>query len=67
MAFWNKKQRSVAQFAAPEPDSLLDETSQSGEISKQQLLSALDGAKTALMMINRDLRLLTLTKPHWNY
>ncbi|MFB9135522.1 aerotaxis transducer Aer2 [Vibrio olivae] len=62
MAFWNKKQRSVAQFAAPEPDSLLDETSQSGEISKQQLLSALDGAKTALMMINRDFEITYVNK-----
>ena len=54
MAFWNKKQKAAATFSSVAEDSLLDENPKQDGISKDQLLSALDAAKTALMMINRD-------------
>ncbi len=54
MAFWKRKQQAAAQFASSAEDTLLKEAEKQRGISKDQLLSALDAAKTALMMINRD-------------
>ncbi|WP_431769399.1 aerotaxis transducer Aer2 [Vibrio sinus] len=58
MAFWNKRREPVSQFVASAQDSLMDgyREEQSG-VSKQQLLSALNAAQTALMMIDRDFKI----------
>ncbi|MGC9491295.1 aerotaxis transducer Aer2 [Vibrio genomosp. F10] len=56
MAFWNKKKDASAQFVAHANDSLMDdmESENDSGVSKSQLLAALNGAQTALMMIDRD-------------
>ncbi|MFB9216148.1 aerotaxis transducer Aer2 [Vibrio sinaloensis] len=55
MAFWNRKPDTETAFAAPTQDTLTQESEPQDEgISKQQLLSALNAAQTALMMIDRD-------------
>ncbi|WGV98619.1 methyl-accepting chemotaxis protein [Vibrio sp. YMD68] len=56
MAFWNKKKDASAQFVAHANDSLMDDMESENEsgVSKSQLLAALNGAQTALMMIDRD-------------
>ncbi|NVD08637.1 PAS domain-containing protein [Vibrio sp. JPW-9-11-11] len=56
MAFWNRKTASETQFVAPTQDTLAEEFDTEPEqgISKNQLLSALNAAQTALMMIDRD-------------
>ncbi|WP_167404794.1 aerotaxis transducer Aer2 [Vibrio penaeicida] len=56
MSFWNrKKERAERQFVAPSQDNLMGEAnSASGAVSNEQLLSALNTAQTALMMIDRD-------------
>lgn len=60
MSFWNRRKESTAEFRAPVEDTLMEETAlkgredEEGGISKEQLLSALNAAKTALMMVDRD-------------
>jgi methyl-accepting chemotaxis protein len=57
MGFWNrKKEPIVSQFDTPIAESLVENESddEHGSISKEQLLSALNAAQTALMMIDRD-------------
>ncbi|GLQ76205.1 aerotaxis transducer Aer2 [Vibrio penaeicida] len=64
MSFWNrKKERAERQFVAPSQDNLMGETnSVSGAISNEQLLSALNTAQTALMMIDRDFNITYVNK-----
>ncbi|MGF1697297.1 PAS domain-containing protein, partial [Vibrio lamellibrachiae] len=56
MAFWNKKKDTATQFVAHANDSLMDDTSNS-TLSHSQLMAALNGAQTALMMIDRDFKI----------
>ncbi|MGF1722093.1 PAS domain-containing protein, partial [Vibrio kyushuensis] len=56
MAFWNKKKDTATQFVAHANDSLMDESSNSS-LSHSQLMAALNGAQTALMMIDRDFKI----------
>lgn len=65
MAFWNRKQEPVAeQFATKALDSLMEQQAQSSKqtIGYDQLMSALDVAQTALMMIDRDFKITYLNK-----
>ncbi|EEY99771.1 methyl-accepting chemotaxis protein III [Vibrio sp. RC586] len=60
MGFWNNKQQVVPQFVEPAKESVtseFEESESNGELSNYQLLSALNAAKTALMMIDRDFRI----------
>ncbi|WP_428789811.1 aerotaxis transducer Aer2 [Vibrio profundum] len=60
MAFWNKRKEPATQYVARTPDSLLDDYEPGEEesgLSKQQLLSALNAAQTAMMMIDRDFKI----------
>ncbi|MDE1340041.1 aerotaxis transducer Aer2 [Vibrio aestuarianus] len=59
MAFWNRKPATTTQFVPPVNDPLVDENE---GMSNQQLLSALNAAKTALMMIDRDFQITYLNK-----
>lgn len=58
MAFWNRKPEPK-KFVEQIEDPLVDENE---GLSNQQLLSALNAAKTALMMINRDFQITYLNK-----
>lgn len=65
MAFWNRKQEPVAeQFASKAQDSLMEQQSQSSKqsVGYDHLMSALDVAQTALMMIDRDFKITYLNK-----
>jgi len=63
MAFWNRKSETVTAFEAPTQDTLTQEFEQEDEgISKEQLLSALNAAQTALMMIDRDFNITYINK-----
>lgn len=64
MAFWNKHPEPAAQFVAPTQDTLTEEFEPEEEqgISKEQLLSALNAAQTALMMIDRDFNITYLNQ-----
>ncbi|UAB73274.1 PAS domain-containing protein [Vibrio sp. SCSIO 43132] len=63
MSFWNRKTKSAEQFEAPSQDSLMGETnSAAGAVSTEQLLSALNTAQTALMMIDRDFNITYVNK-----
>ncbi|WP_070968786.1 aerotaxis transducer Aer2, partial [Vibrio sonorensis] len=68
MAFWNsKKEPATRPFVAPttqEQDSLMDEFEPAEEkgLSKEQLMSALNAAQTALMMIDRDFNITYLNQ-----
>tara|TARA_Y100001956_G_C4128842_1_gene192182 strand:+ start:364 stop:2757 length:2394 start_codon:yes stop_codon:yes gene_type:complete len=63
MAFWNRKSEVGASFAAPTQDTLTEELEHEEEgISKEQLLSALNAAQTALMMIDRDFNITYINK-----
>ncbi len=65
MAFWNRKKEPVAeQFATKALDSLMDQQSPSSKktVGYNQLMSALDVAQTALMMIDRDFNITYLNK-----
>ncbi|NOH95918.1 aerotaxis transducer Aer2 [Vibrio sp. 99-70-13A1] len=72
MSFWNRKKEPVAQFDEAASDALMEETSvEEDGLSKEQLLSALGAAKTALMMVDRDFKVtyinqqsITLLKAH---
>ncbi|KQB09921.1 methyl-accepting chemotaxis protein [Vibrio metoecus] len=60
MAFWNRKQQVVPQFVEPAKESVISEFEEpetNGGLSNYQLLSALNAAQTALMMIDRDFRI----------
>ncbi len=60
MAFWNRKQQVVPQFVEPAKESAtseFDESETQSGLSNYQLLSALNAAQTALMMIDRDFRI----------
>lgn len=57
MAFWNRNKETQNNFRPPlsnQRDTLLNEAEEQEGLSKEQLLSALNGAKTALMMVDRD-------------
>ncbi|MBU2899284.1 aerotaxis transducer Aer2 [Vibrio hepatarius] len=57
MAFWNRKPKSnvIEQFEAEASDSLMEtDDPEEKSLSKDQLVSALNAAQTALMMIDRD-------------
>ncbi|WP_427916950.1 aerotaxis transducer Aer2 [Vibrio amylolyticus] len=56
MAFWNSKKDTATQFVAQANDTLMDEASNSS-LSHSQLMAALNGAQTALMMIDRDFKI----------
>ncbi len=58
MAFWNRKPEPK-KFVEQIEDPLVDENE---GLSNQQLLSALNAAKTALMMIDRDFQITYLNK-----
>ncbi|NOH78139.1 PAS domain-containing protein [Vibrio sp. RE86] len=64
MAFWNRRTEAAAQFVAPTQDTLTEEHQPETEegISKEQLLSALNAAQTALMMIDRDFKITYLNQ-----
>lgn len=68
MAFWNRKPQQEQRYVAPATDSLLDEREDEAEqgLSNQQLLSALNAAQTALMMIDRDFKITYLNKQSMN-
>ncbi|MCG6382293.1 aerotaxis transducer Aer2 [Vibrio fluvialis] len=68
MAFWNRKPQQQQRYVAPATDSLLDEREDEAEqgLSNQQLLSALNAAQTALMMIDRDFKITYLNKQSMN-
>ncbi|MGY3572383.1 aerotaxis transducer Aer2 [Vibrio paucivorans] len=58
MGFWNRKEAASSQFVATSQDTLMTEyEEEESGISKEQLLSALNGAQTALMMIDRDFKI----------
>ncbi|MEH0740389.1 PAS domain-containing protein [Vibrio cholerae] len=66
MGFWNRKAEQAQQFSTPTEDTLtqdftLDVEQESG-ISKEQLMSALNAAQTALMMIDRDFKITYLNQ-----
>ncbi len=56
MAFWNRDKDTANQFVEPElvPDINKDDDL---TLSKERLLCALDGAKTALMMVDRHFKI----------
>ncbi|HDY7718098.1 TPA: PAS domain-containing protein [Vibrio vulnificus] len=74
MAFWNRNKETHNSFrpqTSHPRDTLLNEVEEQEELSKEQLLSALNTAKTALMMVDRDFKItyineqsMTLFKQH---
>lgn len=55
MSFWNRRKEPVAAYTSPVQDTLMEETPAEEEgLSKEQLLSALGAAQTALMMVDRE-------------
>ncbi|WP_428775809.1 aerotaxis transducer Aer2 [Vibrio sp.] len=59
MAFWNRKTQPERQYTVPatELDSADQIVAEEEGISHSQLMSALDAARTALMMIDRDFKI----------
>ncbi|MGD8171821.1 aerotaxis transducer Aer2 [Vibrio sp. TRT 21S02] len=58
MGFFKRRtEPATQQFVAPAQDTLMEQPQDSGGISKEQILSALNAAQTALMMIDRDFKI----------
>ncbi|WP_394246602.1 aerotaxis transducer Aer2 [Vibrio profundi] len=57
MSFWNRRKESVSPLVPPVQDTLMEEPVEEEGLSKEQLLSALGAAQTALMMVDRDFKI----------